>query len=665
MNRTILALACASALGVASCGGGGSTSGKPQMSMMPHPETETEMEQEETPTTPTEPTEPTTTTSLRFVPGTFQTSHELQASSIQTNWTQFNDDPGSAIAYGDFDGDGDEDFFIAGVTIVQPPPGAPEGYYSEPTPVQVWENDGNGNFSENTGKFFDGNIPSSLNARKVITGDYNNDGRLDILLATTGIDAPPFIGEELILFLSSASGLQKQDELTRYIGFHHGAASGDIDNDGDLDIFVTDTTNEPFFLINDGSGTFDHNTSNVPSEINESLAVHTTELVDVDGDGNDDLLVGGHEHAAPTTIYWGNGTGKYLESSKTIISEITGFGIVIDIDVGDLDGDGNNDIVLNRTGSDNFYDGHYIQVIAGRGNRTFTDQTSQRIDVGMKRSTAWLLWLRLVDINRDGHLDIVVDGNNPGNHGLTWLNNGEGRLQFARERHTPFIHDWMRQPMGLNDTQIRQQVNSVIDESHSVVNMNKDGLVSKVGDFSLPTNVQYEQIAGFPHIGMALGYQENDDTSYLSYGGWLEHSMFHMSVVMDENFDIQVDSHSLGNATGSNPVSGSATWQGAVVGVDTHTIGRGQVFRGRSEISVDFANSDVDVKFSGMRFLAEGNYWRRGITWNDLPMNDGGFGNDCSATDCISGMFYGGNHEEVGGVFRYEYLTGAFGGTRE
>ena len=48
------------------------------------------------------------------------------------------------------------------------------------------------------------------------------------------------------------------------------------------------------------------------------------------------------------------------------------------------------------------------------------------------------------------------------------------------------------------------------------------------------------------------------------------------------------------------------------------------------------------------------------MTWNDLPLNAGEFG-----SDTIQGVFYGPNHEEVGGVFRRDGLLGAFGGTRE
>ena len=342
-------------------------------------------------------------------------SHDLQASLARTNWLTFRSGGGSEIAYGDFDGDGDEDIFLHSLGAEgEPSVCFPDPYcFTRATPVEIWENVDN-SFVLNTQNFFSGNVPEVVSIRKTLVGDFNGDDKPDLFLATHGPAAPPLPREEPpFLFLSTDNGFVQAQGLDHLDGYNHGAASADIDQDGDLDIFVTDVANDPFFLINDGNGNFEQNTNAVPSAINDQ-GVYTAELVDVDDDGYPDLLVGGHEEeeygAAPTAIYWGNSSGEYSDSRRTILPEVNGQGIVVDIDVGDLDCDDNKDIVVNRTGSDPFYVGYYFQVISGLGNRTYSDTTSQSIGHGADATGQWIVWLRLVDVNGDGSLDIATDG---------------------------------------------------------------------------------------------------------------------------------------------------------------------------------------------------------------------------------------------------------------
>ena len=602
---------------------------------------------------------------LLFVPGTLQTSHELQASVLNPDIreiSKFKDYPEfiHAYTYGDFDGDGDEDIFVA------------PGNFStdEATPVEIYFNDGNGNFRLDN-SFFQGSIPELVHPRKAITGDFNGDGRLDIFVAGHGYDQPPYPGEAPVLLLSTENGLRQIEGLDHLVGFHHGAAAADIDNDGDLDIFVTHSNWFPFFLINDGDGVFSHDVDVLPSEINYR-GIYTSELVDVDNDGYPDLLVGGHEHepenvGTPTTIYWGSATGQYDDSRKTILPGVDGRRIVVDIDVGDLDGDGNQDIVLNRTAEEPFYRGFYIQVLSGVGNRAFSDTTSQSIDVGATEAHNWLNWLRLVDVNGDGHLDVTVD--DPGGYAageFLWLNDGSGRMEFVKYVYPPNVQDWMRKPDGLNDTQIRELMDALVRSSDTIVHMDTDSspavTASENVDFDVlqsSVGVTFEELRAHSDVPLAVGFRDTGSASYLEYGGWLDHSMFYLTANNPDS-GFHADAYSLGMATGTNPVSGSATWTGAVVGVDTHVIARGRAFNGKAEINVDFADADVDVVFSYLTFHSEVHNYHSDITWNDLPLNAGEFG-----FDTIHGVFYGPNHEEVGGVFRRGGLLGAFGGARE
>ena len=124
----------------------------------------------------------------------------------------------------------------------------------------------------------------------------------------------------------------------------------------------------------------------------------------------------------------------FAESTASILPEVTDFGIVVDIDVADLDGDGINDVLLDRAGSApgrGFYDGMYLQLLKGGEDlRTFSDITASSIDNEELLNNyndygSWLEWLIVQDWDFDGDLDIVVDDlRYRSEHGLVLINNG-------------------------------------------------------------------------------------------------------------------------------------------------------------------------------------------------------------------------------------------------
>ncbi len=311
-----------------------------------------------------------------------------------------------AIAYADINRDGNMDVFLCEVS----------GTVNR-KPVQVLINNGSNIFSDQTLTTITNAEPGAVHARKALTGDYNGDGWPDFIIIAHGYDRPPFPGEYPLLFLSNGNGtLRYVSGFENLVGFHHGGASADIDADGDIDIFITDTI-APFFLINDGNGNFTKDTSRIPSEIN--ITGGTAELIDIDKDGFVDLVVG-------TTIYWGSSSGTYKASNKTTLPSIEGWDAVVDFAAEDIDSDGFKDLIINRTGSTNFYVGRYIQILRQAASRTFSDESASRIT--MNTTQGWMYWLRVQDINGDGHVDIFIDDK----HGQITMcpmdYNGDGRI---------------------------------------------------------------------------------------------------------------------------------------------------------------------------------------------------------------------------------------------
>ena len=312
--------------------------------------------------------------------------------------------------HADFDGDGVLDLFRVA--------GHASGRSNERYHVEMWLGNGDGTYSRNDGVLADPTL-GGINPRKVVAADFNGDDRSDVIVADHGYDAEPFPGAPLLMYLSTADGrLEKAKGLEHLIGFFHSVAAGDVDGDGDTDAFVTDFL--PAFLINDGKGNMSVNRTYLPRRYPmEHAGYYTSELIDVDRDGHLDLLIAGHEfEAEPSLIVWGNEGPGFAHSTATALPKVTDFGIVVDIDVGDIDGDGINDLLLNRVGSPpgrNSYDGGYFQLLKGQEDRrTFLDVSETSIDNEALLDTyakdgSWFVWLILQDWDLDGDLDILVD----------------------------------------------------------------------------------------------------------------------------------------------------------------------------------------------------------------------------------------------------------------
>jgi hypothetical protein len=180
--------------------------------------------------------------------------------TAQFNGSAFNDagDPeaGMGVAAGDFDGDGDEDLFISHLVTQT---------------NTLYVNDGSGLFDDRSVR--SGLGPPSL----AFTGfgtewiDYDNDGWLDLLVVNGAVDLIPRLVQAKDPF-----PLHQRNQLFRNLGngrfeevsaragtaferseVSRGAAFGDVDNDGDVDVLVTNN-NGPARLLLNSVGTANH-----------------------------------------------------------------------------------------------------------------------------------------------------------------------------------------------------------------------------------------------------------------------------------------------------------------------------------------------------------------------------------------------------------------------
>ncbi len=170
------------------------------------------------------------------------------------------------------------------------------------------------------------------------------------------------------------------------------------------------------------------------------------------------------------------------------------------------------------------------------------------------------------------------------------------------------------------------------------------------------------------------------DTDVQSYKGWMQYSTFAAELNTITNGVIRYGPYervltgqrygyasSSGMATDTNPVDGSATWTGTMVGgriTETAEVGIG--VRGHATLTYDFTNEDIDVSLSNIQNgnpAVDGRQTYPNMTWQNLPVREGRFGANFD-DPTLEGRFYGPNHEEVGGIFERNQIIGAFGGKR-
>lgn len=236
-----------------------------------------------------------------------------------------------AYVEADFMQDGSMSLFTAKLTYTPAKP------LNEATPGRFafWTKTADGGWSERNDLIV-GAQDGCLHPRKAIAADFNDDGKPDVLVACHGYDAPPFPGEAMVLLLSGPGGKYQLRHMSEFKGFFHAVAAADIDKDGLIDVVATDSQGMyPLrVLINRGDGSFTERSELLPTTLAQrrSQPYFTVEVADINGDGNVDLLVGGHEWEgdAMALLFHGDRGPGFAASAARIIPAVPGHGVVLD-----------------------------------------------------------------------------------------------------------------------------------------------------------------------------------------------------------------------------------------------------------------------------------------------------------------------------------------------
>jgi hypothetical protein len=244
-------------------------------------------------------------------------------------------------------------------------------------------------------------LPSKTGPNAIATGDFNNDGKVDIAVAIAGTN-------QVLVYLGNGDGTL-QAPKTSTIALPSGytftlttMAAADFNGDGKLDLAACASSSAAggmFALQGDGTGGF--TTAHV------ALAAFTGQTVvgDFDGDGKADIAtttvttdVAGYLATTTVHVLFGNGAFSFTDSTPYTNTNPSLF----TISSGDLNSDGMTDI-FGTDGSSR------LAVLYGTSSRTFSSYFSP-LPAGYLTATSggYTPLLTIADYNGDGRMDIAA-----------------------------------------------------------------------------------------------------------------------------------------------------------------------------------------------------------------------------------------------------------------
>ena len=261
----------------------------------------------------------------------------------------------------DFDGDGDLDLF------------ANASLFSGQPPRRLLRNDGNSRFTDVSVTALPVQAPAILGAGAAVAVDIDGDGDLDLFSSLPGSVA---IWRNLGNGTFVDTGFVDSGSYTDLV-------AADFDGDGDLDVAASGqpiVSSGNSLFVNQGTGSFVR--ANVlPQQWATAIAA-----TDLDGDGDQDLLLGSN---VGLVVVRNDGAQTFTDVTATWLGPQPATP-ARDVVVGDLDADGDVDVIVTRAGYDDVLRNTGVAFVVGGTLPTVGNTTR----------------LALVDVDEDGRLDL-------------------------------------------------------------------------------------------------------------------------------------------------------------------------------------------------------------------------------------------------------------------
>ena len=257
-------------------------------------------------------------------------------------------------------------------------------------------------------------VTNKAETKQVLWVDYDNDGDKDLFV--TAVNAPNRLyrneGDLNLVDVTETAGLGLVTRPT------FGAAFGDFDNDGWLDLYVVTRSIEiytNYLFRNLGNGTFQEFTSNV-GVTDGSKPSFCPAFFDLNNNGRQDIYIAQDRYAYENTLFKNMGNGLYED-----ISTVSGADLAIDamnVGIGDYDNDNDFDIYITNTAAGN-------KLLQNEGDETFTE-VANICGLALYEVSWGANWF---DYNNDGWLDLYVSTDQDTVSNPLYRNLGNGQFE--------------------------------------------------------------------------------------------------------------------------------------------------------------------------------------------------------------------------------------------
>lgn len=266
-------------------------------------------------------------------------------------------------------------------------------------------------------------IDNKEETKQVLWVDYDNDGDKDLYI--TAVNAANRLyrndGDLSFTDVTTAAGLGLPHWST------YGAAFGDYDNDGWLDLYILNREIDlysNFLYRNQGDGTFE--------EVSVSCGVidglkpsFCAAFFDMNNDGFQDIYIAQDRYFHANSLYKNLGNGSFED-----ISVSSGSDLLIDamnVGLGDYDNDGDFDIYVTNTAAGN-------KLLINQGDETFIEQ-ADACGVALYE-VSW--GANFFDYDNDGWLDLYVNTDQDTVSNPLYRNLGSNAFELVAEHDNDF-----------------------------------------------------------------------------------------------------------------------------------------------------------------------------------------------------------------------------------